>query len=69
MDEKKKANVARRIGAIVLIVLFIALIVNLFVFKFYLEISLGIYILIVLYYLFFNNKRNIKEKNSIEEEK
>lgn len=68
MDENKKTNLGKRVGAIVLIVLFIALILNLFLFKFYLEISLGIYVLIIVYYLFFNSRKNraIKENNERE---
>jgi len=56
MDKNKGKNIRRRIGAIILLVLFVLLLLNIFIFKLYEELSLGIYVLILVYFLFFTNK-------------
>ncbi|MBN2558385.1 MAG: hypothetical protein JXB33_06515 [Clostridia bacterium] len=55
MDGRKKEKV-RRIYAWIAIVLFILLIVNLSTIQFQLGISLGIYVFIIMFYLFFLRK-------------
>lgn len=63
MDDRKK-KLYKRIGALILLVLFVLLIVNITVFQFYSEISMGIYVLILVYFLFFNKSK--KEQNEDE---
>ncbi len=62
MDGKKKEKI-RRIYAWVAIILFIALIINISTIQWQLAISIGIYILILMYYLFFLRKdKNVTTK-------
>lgn len=75
MDGKKKEKV-RRIYAWIAIILFIALIINISTVQWQLPISIGVYILIIMYYLFFLRKdKNVttreytQEKNKAEVEK
>ncbi|MFO7612115.1 MAG: hypothetical protein R6W99_06495 [Clostridia bacterium] len=56
MDGRKKEKV-RRIYAWIAIVLFILLIVNISTIQFQLGISLGIYVFIIMFYLFFLRKK------------
>lgn len=55
MDGKKKEKI-RRIYAWVAIILFVALIINISTVQWQLGISIGFYILIIMYYLFFLRK-------------
>ncbi len=55
MDNGKKEKV-RRIYAWVAIILFIALIINISTVQWQLPISIGVYIFIIMYYLFFLRK-------------
>ena len=68
MDEGKK-KLYKRIGALVLLILFVLLIVNLTVFQFYSEISMGIYVLILVFFLFSNiTKKDHNENETSEKE-
>lgn len=68
MDEGKK-KLYKRIGALVLLILFVILIVNITVFQFYSEISMGIYVLILVFFLFSNiTKKDQKENETSEKE-
>lgn len=55
MDSNKKQKI-RRIYAWVAIILFIALIINISTVQWQLPISIGVYILIIMYYMFFLRK-------------
>ncbi len=55
MDETKKEKI-RRIYAWAAIILFIALIINISTVQWQLPISIGLYILIIMYYMFFLRK-------------
>ncbi len=55
MDDTKKEKI-RRIYAWAAIILFIALIINISTIQWQLPISIGLYILIIMYYLFFLRK-------------
>ena len=62
MDGKKKEKI-RRIYAWAAIILFIALIINISTVQWQLSISIGVYILIIMYYLFFLRKdKNVTTK-------
>ena len=62
MDGGKKEKI-RRIYAWIAVVLFIALIINITIFQWYLGISIGLYVLIIMYYLFFLRKdKNVTTK-------
>ncbi len=79
MDGKKKEKV-RRIYAWIAMILFVVLIINISTIQWQLGISIGLYIVIIMYYLFFLRKdknistkeytrENDKNTNSIEAEK
>lgn len=69
MDERKKEKI-RRIYALAGAILFVLLIVNIVTIQFQLAVSLGIYIFIVMFYLFFLRKRNDgKTDFTVNEEK
>ncbi len=72
MDNGKKEKV-RRIYAWIAIILFIALIINISTVQWQLPISIGAYICIIMYYLFFLRKdKNITTReyaHPIDEEK
>jgi len=62
MDGKKKEKI-RRIYAWAAIILFVALIINISTVQWQLPISIGFYILIIMYYLFFLRKdKNVTTK-------
>jgi len=62
MDGKKKEKI-RRIYAWTAIILFIALIINISTVQWQLPISIGVYIVIIMYYLFFLRKdKNVTTK-------
>lgn len=72
MDNGKKEKV-RRIYAWVAIILFIALIINISTIQWQLPISIGAYIFIIMYYMFFLRKdKNVTTReytHPVEEEK
>ena len=66
MDGQKKEKV-RRIYAWIAVILFILLIVNLSTVQYQLGISVGIYLCIIMFYLFFLRKRKDEELPEAEE--
>jgi len=69
MDGGKKEKI-RRIYAWVAIILFIALVINISTFQWELEISIGVYLFILIYYLFFLKKdKNVTTREYIHPKK
>ncbi len=69
MDGRKK-EIIRRVYAWVAIVLFVALVINLSIFQWQLPISIGLYVFIIMYYLFFLRKdKNVTTKEYTQPQK
>ena len=63
MDKGKRKEKIRRIYAWVAIILFAALILNISTIQWQLPVSIGLYVLIIMYYLFFLRKdKNVTTK-------
>jgi|GEM_PF-2150293 len=60
MDTGKKGTF-KRLAALTGALLFILLIINIFIWQFFIAISLGIYVLLIMLYLFVFNRRKIDE--------
>lgn len=56
MDKGKRKEKIKRIYAWVAIILFVALVINISTVQWQLPISIGLYVLILMYYLFFLRK-------------
>jgi len=69
MDSRKKEKI-RRIYAWVAIILFIALVINISTIQWELGISIGLYLFIIIYYLFFLRKdKNVTTREYTHENK